>query len=51
MIEYVIKKPNGDIWDYGVISLEEMQGCIASNQWLGYQITMRPADVEEGHGG
>lgn len=43
MTEYVITKPDGSIWDYGVIPSHEMPGCVASLQWLGYEITCRPA--------
>jgi hypothetical protein len=53
MVEYVITEPNGSIWDYGVISLEEMQGCAATIMgWMpGYQITMRPAaSLQQGLG-
>jgi hypothetical protein len=49
MVEYVITKPNGAIWDFGVISLEEMQGCAATLMgWMpGYQITMRAGFADD----
>ena len=42
MIRYTILKPDGTHWESDAISLEEMQGCIATMQYLpGYQIIMR----------
>ena len=47
MIRYTILKPDGTHWESDEISLEEMQGCIATNQWLGYQIILRPTPNTE----
>lgn len=42
MIRYIITKPDGSVWEADTISVEEMQGCIATMQYLpGYQIIMR----------
>lgn len=46
MIRYTILKPDGTHWESDVISVEEMQGCVATMmQYMpGYQIIMQAAD-------
>lgn len=50
MINYVITKQDGSLWDFGAIPKEEGPGLIETTVSLGYAVVMRTTNTE-GHGG